>query len=83
MMLTPESRTNMGYEPLSRKTFPKVLDNIKDAFERADRDEQRAWLEAVNTMLNDLNGDDFFGSEGQCDPRGDRRSLNDLDFDDS
>lgn len=73
----------MGYEPLSRKNFAKVLDNIKDAFKRAGRDEQRAWLEAVNTMLNDLNGDDFFGSEGQCDPRGDQRSMLDLEFDDS
>jgi len=72
-----------GYEPLSRKTFGKVLDNIKDAFRRADRDEQRDWLEAVNSMLNTLDHNDFFGSEGQCDPRGDRRSMDTRDFDDA
>ena len=28
---------------------------------------------AFNHMLDELLGEDFFGTEGQCDPRGDRR----------
>jgi len=30
---------------------------------------------ALEIMLNDLKADDFFGTEGQCDPRGDFRDA--------
>lgn len=33
-----------------------------------------AMVEAINGMLRDLEQQDFFGTEGQCDPRGDHRS---------
>lgn len=31
------------------------------------------WQDAVNDMLDELRCSDFFGTEGQCDPRGDNR----------
>ncbi|HVI39653.1 MAG TPA: hypothetical protein VM577_03250 [Anaerovoracaceae bacterium] len=30
--------------------------------------------EMLNEMLDTMSGEDFFGTEGQCDPRGDQRN---------
>lgn len=29
--------------------------------------------DVLDVLLDDLRGEDFFGTEGQCDPRGDQR----------
>jgi hypothetical protein len=34
---------------------------------------QKEWAQDVNRWLDDLADQDIFGSEGQCDPRGDNR----------
>jgi hypothetical protein len=36
-------------------------------------DDQKFWCEAFNDMLDELRADDFFGTEGELDPRGDNR----------
>lgn len=41
---------------------------------RADKGDEKIIAEAFNDMLDDLLSDDFFGTEGQSDPRGDRRN---------
>lgn len=38
-----------------------------------DKDDAKCIAEAVEYMLDTLQGNDFFGTEGQCDPRGDQR----------
>lgn len=53
--------------------YPKVLHAIQKAIGEAEGDEREVWFEAFNEMLDSLASDDFFGTEGQCDPRGDQR----------
>jgi len=58
---------------VTSKNFKTVLNNIQIAFENEPKEAKVIWVEALNTMLDDLLSDDFFGTEGQCDPRGDQR----------
>lgn len=50
----------------------KVLENMiqlcKDAYDYAEQ-----FSEFLDESLDDMKGDDAFGTEGQCDPRGDFR----------
>jgi hypothetical protein len=43
------------------------------AYAREDKANEKSIAAAFNTMLDDLLDEDFFGTEGQCDPRGDHR----------
>lgn len=54
---------------LTSKTLDSVIANIK-ALPATDRN---IILTRWNAVLNELRDDDFFGTEGQCDPRGDPR----------
>lgn len=36
--------------------------------------EREMFIKPFNGMLNELLSNDFFGTEGQCDPRGDHRN---------
>ena len=54
------------------KNFETVLENIKTMFNE-NEDDQKFWCEAFNDMLDELRSDDFFGTEGELDPRGDNR----------
>ena len=40
---------------------------------KKDKEDGRAISDALNQMLDDLLDQDFFGTEGQLDPRGDHR----------
>ena len=40
-----------------------------------DTDQLEGIKERLNEWLNDWQADDAFGTEGQCDPRGDCRNL--------
>lgn len=51
-----------------------VLDNLKEAFHGATKAEMKTLCNSVNAMLDELRDDDFFGTEGQNDPRGDHRN---------
>ena len=50
----------------------KVLDNMK-AMAMEDDDNAAMFAEGLDFYLNELNGEDAFGTEGQSDPRGDFR----------
>lgn len=54
--------------------FVKVLQNISKAYIKASPDDKEVWIESFNRMCDDLLDIDFFGTEGQNDPRGDQRS---------
>lgn len=54
-----------------------VLSRIKESIEDGDVNAEinaKVYSEEFESMLTNLKNDDFFGSEGQCDPRGDMRN---------
>jgi hypothetical protein len=51
------------------KNFEKVLDSIKNMFKEANKVEKNLWCESLNNMLDEQHQMDFFGTEGQLDPR--------------
>jgi hypothetical protein len=58
---------------VTTKNLDKVLANIA-AMAKGSKEDGKVLIEALNRMLDELLGDDFFGTEGQLDPRGDRRN---------
>ena len=58
---------------LEQKRLLLVLDRIKERVIKNPEDAE-AWGESLNDMLDELEGVDFFGIEGQNDPRGDQRN---------
>lgn len=59
---------------MTRKNARTVLTAIADQIEESKEDAE-VYCRVLNELLDELLGEDFFGTEGQCDPRGDRRSL--------
>lgn len=57
----------------TRKNLRKVLEKLAGMAEDGDAQDAKIIVEKVNAMLDDLLSDDFFGTEGQLDPRGDHR----------
>lgn len=57
----------------TQKRVVKVLDNMK-AMALEDDDNAAMFAEMLENNLNELNGEDAFGTEGQSDPRGDFRN---------
>jgi hypothetical protein len=57
----------------------KIQQNVVTVLKRmvaqaeASVDDAEAYAENLETMLDELSGYDFFGTEGQTDPRGDGR----------
>lgn len=52
-----------------------VLDEIKKRIETPDYDGAiDEWAEALDSMLDEMRGNDQFGSEASTDPRGDFRN---------
>lgn len=58
---------------ITGKNYKKVLKNIETQISEGDNDERQCWFETLNEMLDELLSNDFFGTEGQNDPRGDHR----------
>lgn len=58
---------------------PKTVIAMNEVWKRLmtfvgkDKNKERIVAEEFKVMLDTLLGDDFFGTEGQCDPRGDHR----------
>jgi hypothetical protein len=50
-----------------RKVFDKLMTYAKE------NDQENFVSESFNAMLDTMRDDDFFGTEGQSDPRGDNR----------
>lgn len=69
------------FRRMNRKNARKALLRLADMIEQDDHDGP-VLINELNSMLDDLLADDFFGTEGQNDPRGDHRSYNTDDPDD-
>jgi hypothetical protein len=54
---------------VTKRNYLKVLENMKRLFETADSDEKEIMCEDLNDMLDNQLVNDFFGTEGQRDPR--------------
>jgi hypothetical protein len=59
-------------KPKVVKTMNQVWGRLMDYAAEHEQNE-KAIAEEFNRMLDTLLGEDFFGTEGQCDPRGDHR----------
>ncbi len=60
---------------LEQRRVKLVLERIIEAAVN-DADEAAVYAERLDDMLDDLKMEDFFGTEAQCDPRGDNRDDN-------
>lgn len=56
-----------------QKRTIKVLERMIE-FCKEDSVNADIFTELLEPLLRELHGDDFFGTEGQCDPRGDFRN---------
>jgi len=63
----------MSKKKVTANNFNDVLLNISNLYETESKEGKKCWHEAFNEMLDNLRDEDFFGTEGQCDPRGDNR----------
>ncbi len=54
-------------------SVPDVLRRLAVLIEKEPVEVRRLYARDVNSMLDDLLGQDAFGTEGQLDPRGDQR----------
>jgi hypothetical protein len=66
-------KTSVNRHALKLERLNVVFDRIKE-MAAEDEDDCNILLNAFDKMLSDLNCDDFFGTEGQSDPRGDFRN---------
>ncbi len=67
----------MGNKKITAKNFDKVMENLKEFFHddiKGHKPSEKAFLGEFNDFLDNLRDDDCFGTEGQCDPRGDNRN---------
>jgi hypothetical protein len=62
----------MVRSPKTIKAMNEVWKSLMN-FVGKDKNRERIVAEEFKVMLDTLLGDDFFGTEGQCDPRGDHR----------
>lgn len=60
----------MKFTKLTKRNIRKVLTAIADRCDKDDGDAQ-TYVEELTLMLDELHCNDFFGTEGQLDPRGD------------
>lgn len=58
----------------SKKVTPRNLKKVLDSIAAMETFEKADFCVKFNEFLDELLSDDFFGTEGQNDPRGDRRS---------
>ncbi len=69
----------MKWQKVTPKTLPDVLARLV-AFlleDTANGELAKANCVWLNTVLDNLADEDAFGTEGQCDPRGDQRTRRD------
>lgn len=63
----------MKYKDLNKRNFVKVLEAIEEMYDKSSDEEKDVWVEGLDDMLDNMWADDFFGTEGENDPRGDHR----------
>lgn len=59
---------------MRRKLTTKNAEKVFDAILDLPIDDQKVVLAQFDSVLTELANDDFFGTERQCDPRGDGRN---------
>jgi hypothetical protein len=59
----------------ARQVFDNILNRMKE-----DSNDCKVYEEEINNVLDFLLGEDFFGTEGQLDPRGDHRDLDQVSY---
>ena len=65
-------RMDMSKRVTSRNLLV-VLDRLKEYAAATEDESRQAFCDDLNRFLDDLADQDAFGTEGQCDPRGDQR----------
>jgi len=63
----------MAGKKVNSKNFKKVLTNLSNLFDKEDKSGKQYLCDSLNYILDELRDEDFFGTEGQTDPRGDNR----------
>ncbi|MFW9871899.1 MAG: hypothetical protein ACFFG0_02275 [Candidatus Thorarchaeota archaeon] len=58
---------------ITKDNFKKVMNNFIDFIESQEDDLKDLFIIDIEDFFNDLLSQDAFGTEGQFDPRGDRR----------
>jgi hypothetical protein len=58
-----------------KKNLITVLNRISNDVSISDDETVELWASAFDEMLDNLKDNDFFGTEGQNDPRGDNRNA--------
>lgn len=61
------------YQPANASTVASVLRRYADWLDKQDPEFREFAAEGLNGHLDELMRGDAFGTEGQCDPRGDHR----------
>jgi hypothetical protein len=64
---------NEPFAPARPATVAAVLRRYATWLDKQDAETRSAHAHEINTYLDQLLRDDAFGTEGQCDPRGDHR----------
>ena len=59
----------------TKKNYKEVLNNFINYLGEQEDDYLEIFLQDIDDMLDKILADDGFGTEGQCDPRGDRRDI--------
>lgn len=65
--------TMSKFKRATARTVVAILDTFSAQVQMMSEEDRKYVAQAVNDMLNELMTDDFFGTEGQLDPRGDPR----------
>ncbi|MFP2898777.1 hypothetical protein [Corallococcus sp. 4LFB] len=63
----------MAKHKMTKRNASQVLKTIGETIEPDPKGDGKVYLEKLNALLDDLLSEDFFGTEGQLDPRGDQR----------
>jgi translation initiation factor 2 beta subunit (eIF-2beta)/eIF-5 len=59
----------MAKHKVTIKNFNTVLDNMKQLFNNSSKEDKQLMVKDLNKMLEMQFDNDFFGTEGQLDPR--------------
>ncbi len=63
----------MSNKRVTSRNLEKVMERLTQYALGTEDEARQAFCDDLNRFLNDLADQDAFGTEGQCDPRGDQR----------
>jgi hypothetical protein len=63
----------MAKKRVTSRNLEIVMDRLKVYAMETEDESRQAFCDDLNRFLDSLADDDAFGTEGQCDPRGDQR----------